>query len=69
MLMFGMIVHIEKYHLTDNEPTTTIAWCGERATLHPDGRVDPENYDFVHNNHPAKATCFGCIAEHGARRQ
>jgi len=64
------MIHIEKYHLEEpfdideSEDSTTIAFCGASAILHPDGSVTPPEYDFVHPKGAHKATCAPCRAQY-----
>ena len=59
------IVHLEKYHLDEmgeDHPSKTIAWCWAKATVSPDGDMDPEDYDYT--THLNSVNCAKCLEEY-----
>ena len=63
------MIHLEKYHLDEMmvDDSETIAWCGKRATLHANGKVTPDGYNFVTREWPNNATCEECKENYASR--
>lgn len=58
------MIHIEVYHhaeFGDEEDSRSIAECGVSAILHPNGDIEPPDYDFYQRGGAYQADCVPCL--------